>query len=169
MSKSWIWDIPHYYIPFMEVVPEEDCHEALKLSLDECNRLLLNVSEEQSNRAYEEGKWTLKEVVQHVCDTERIFNYRALCISRGEQSKLSGFDQDQYTKNANCDHRRLSDIVVELNAVRNSSRALFRSFTEEQMKMRGHANGFEVQPIFYAYLLSGHMRHHMNVIKERYL
>ncbi len=153
----------------MDIVPEENFLEGLKNSMQECQELIGSISDNLGNYAYETGKWTIKEVLQHICDAERIFQYRALCISRGEKRKLNGFDQDDYVANCAVDDRSLSSILDDYMTVRLSTISLFKSLNEEQLKLKGNASGFDSQPVFYGYLISGHLRHHLNVIKERYL
>jgi hypothetical protein len=169
MSKAWVKNTPHYYLRYYDLVPEDDYIEGLKNSLSECEKLFSSISEKQGNYAYGPNKWSIKEVLQHVSDTERIFQYRSLCIARGEQRKLEGFDQEDYTKNAEANNRSLASLLAEFKTIRASSISLFRYLTEDQMKAIGNANGFDAQAAFYVYLISGHLRHHLNVIKEKYL
>jgi hypothetical protein len=123
---------------------------------------------EKVNYAYEPGKWTIKQLFQHVIDTERIMAYRALAISRKEPASLLGFDENEYAKNAPATHRNWKDMLTEWRVVRQSTNLLFASFTEEQMKEMGKANGHPISVNALGFIIFGHALHHLHVIKERY-
>lgn len=169
MSKEWIEDVPDFYKGYLLLAEENNVAEGLTNSIIELNTALENVEEEAANSSYANGKWSLKEVLLHICDTERIFQYRMLSIARGEEQNLLGFDQDNYVAKSNANSRSLISLLEELNALRASGISLFNSLNEQTLKAKGMANGFMAQPIFYGYMLTGHMRHHIQVIKDRYL
>ena len=123
---------------------------------------------ERSNYAYAEDKWTIKQMLQHVMDTERIFAYRALAISRNEPATLLGFDENEYAKNATAAHRNWKDMLTEWRVLRQSTNLLFASFTEEQMKSMGNANGHPVSVNALGFIIFGHALHHLHILKERY-
>ncbi len=143
--------------------------ENLKKSQQEFNNILDNISKEKHNFAYEAGKWTLKELVQHTIDTERIFCYRALCFARNDKTDLPGFDQDLFSKNDNANRRDFSNLLAEMSAVRAASILLFESFTDDSLLRKGKASGKFMTVRALGYLFSGHQLHHLNVVKERYL
>ena len=143
--------------------------ENLKESKQEFNIVLENISKEKHNFAYEAGKWTLKELIQHTIDTERIFCYRALCFARNDKTDLPGFDQDLFSKNDNANRRDFSNLLAEMSAVRAASILLFESFTDEALLRKGKASGKFMTVRALGYLFSGHQLHHLNVVKERYL
>jgi hypothetical protein len=123
---------------------------------------------EKVNYAYAEGKWTIKQMLQHVIDTERIFAYRALAIARKEPASLLGFDENEYAKNGTAAHRNWKDMLIEWRVVRQSTNLLFASFTEEQLKLTGTANGNPISVNAIGFILFGHALHHLHILKERY-
>lgn len=118
--------------------------------------------------AYAAGKWTLKELLQHVTDTERVFIYRAMCVARGEKQSLPGFDEDMYAANSNANARSWKSLAEEFLAVRQSSRLLFESFTEEMLNQSGTANNRPIHVNAIGFILVGHALHHMHIARERY-
>jgi uncharacterized damage-inducible protein DinB len=122
----------------------------------------------KADYVYAEGKWTVKQVLGHMADTERVFAYRALAFSR-EATELPGFDQDVYMEKATFNDRPLEDIANEFKTVRESSLYLFSSMTEEQSTQKGIASGNPVSVRALAYLIAGHELYHINILKERYL
>ena len=133
--------------------------------------LIYSLPEKLLNHRYAEGKWSIKEVLVHVVDDERIFAYRALCYARGEQMGLPGFDQDAYAAHSQADERSLDNIFEEYEAVRRSTIALFNGLPEDSLSRIGNGSGSfagaSVRAM--AYHLAGHELHHINLIKERYL
>jgi hypothetical protein len=127
------------------------------------------VPAEKEAWAYAEGKWTIREVVGHLIDGERVFGYRALCIARGETQNLPGFEQDDYLRTSPYNHIELEDLLSELRLVRLSNIAMFRNLDEEAWNRVGIANNSEVTVRALAFIMAGHLRHHMNVLRERYL
>lgn len=123
---------------------------------------------EKVNHAYAPDKWTIKQMFQHVIDTERIFAYRALSISRKEPAALLGFDENEYAKNATAAHRNWKDMLTEWRVVRQSTNLLFASFTEEQMRQMGKASGHPISVNALGFIIFGHALHHLQVLKERY-
>lgn len=123
---------------------------------------------EKINDAYEEGKWTIKQMFQHVIDTERIFAYRALAIARKEMLALPGFDEKEYAKNATAANRNWKDMLIEWRMVRQSTNMLFASFTEEDMKQKGTASGNPISVNALGFIIFGHCLHHLHILKERY-
>jgi hypothetical protein len=168
MSKKWLENVPAYFDGYLNLVNEDNIMEAMKNSSEEFSAWAKNVSDDKGTYAYEDGKWTINELVQHMVDTERIFQYRSLSIARGEMNELPGFDHNSYAKNSKANIRKLSEIVAEFERLRLSSIDLFSSIGETNMKFKGMANGFVVQPVLYGFLISGHLRHHLNVLKARY-
>ena len=131
--------------------------------------MLARVPAEIEQYAYADGKWTIREIIGHLIDGERVFGYRALCIARGEKQNLPGFDQNDYMLTAPYNHIELEDLLSELRLVRLSNMAMFRSLDQEAWNRVGTANGNEITVRALAFIMGGHVRHHMNVLKERYL
>lgn len=127
------------------------------------------ISEEKSCYAYAPGKWTLKELLQHVIDAERIFNYRALAIARKETTSLPGFEENDYALNSNANERSWNNLTHELKAVRTSSIILFDSFNEEVFGYSGIANNNSITVNAIGFITVGHIYHHKKVIEDRYL
>jgi hypothetical protein len=158
-----------YYEKYISLVPAGDVVETLSGQLDETLTLLRGLSEAQGHSRYAPDKWSVKEVVGHVIDTERIFSYRALRFARNDQTPLSGYEQNDYVSAANFDRRPLSDIAAEFEHVRRATLALLRALDEEAWRRRGVANDNEVSVRALAYILAGHVTHHVQIIRTRYL
>ena len=158
-----------YAAGYVALVPRQDVLAALTNQLPETVALLSILSEEDGDLRYAPGKWSVKEVVGHVCDTERIFAYRALRISRNDPTPLAGFEQDDYVRGGPFAHCRLSDLVEEFTHIRRASLSLFRSLDETAWLRRGVANQNEVSVRAIAYIIAGHELHHRRVLQEKYL
>jgi hypothetical protein len=123
---------------------------------------------EKTNYAYGPDKWTIKQMFQHVIDTERIFAYRALAISRKEPNPIAGFDENEYAKNATAVNRNWKDMLTEWRVVRQSTNLLFASFNEDQLKCQGIASGSPMSVNALGFIIFGHALHHLHILKERY-
>ena len=158
---------PHYG-PYVALVPSEDLLTVLTDQAQATQRLLAGVSEERALYRYAPGKWSVKEVVGHVSDAERIFAYRALRFARGDRTPLPGFDEEAYAPAGRFDARPLGDLAAELDSVRKATVALFSGLDAEALVRRGPANNNEVSVRALAYVIAGHERHHMAILRERY-
>jgi len=158
-----------YHEAYISLVPEGAIDAVLADQLDGALELLTRISESRANHRYAADKWSIKEVVGHITDTERIFGDRVLRIARGDQARLPGFDQDSYVRAGEFDARTLADLAEELRAVRNSSLALLRSLGKDAWLRRGVANEVEISARALAYLMAGHAGHHINILKNKYL
>jgi hypothetical protein len=138
-------------------------------SQKEFENVLKNISLEKQNFAYAKGKWTIKEVIQHIIDTERVFNYRAMCFARNDKTSLPGFDHDLFIKNVNMDAIDYTDLLYEMEVLRKSTILLFKNFSEEALLRIGMGSGNKMSVRALGYLFSGHQIHHLNVVKELYL
>jgi uncharacterized damage-inducible protein DinB len=127
------------------------------------------LSDEQANFSYGEGKWSLKEVLGHLIDHERIFCYRALAIARGERQSLPGFEQDDYVKTAEFNQQKLSDLVEQYSINRSATISLFKNFTEGELHKVGMADNKNISVRALLFIIMGHEKHHIWIIKERYL
>ena len=158
-----------YFKKYVDQVPEEDLSAAFSNQLPVITDLLNSITEEKSMYAYDTGKWTLKELLQHMIDTERIFNYRALAIARKETVALPGFDENSYAANSNANSRSWRTLVDEFLAVRQSTQFLYNSFTDEALASSGTASNNRVTVNSLGFTTLGHFYHHKKVMKERYL
>ena len=158
-----------YYQGYVDQVSENDVIAVLRSELDDLDVLLDRVPAEKETYAYEEGKWTIRQVIGHLVDGERVFGYRAFCIARGEKQNLPGFEQDDYLQTAAYNHIALEDLLSEMRLVRLSNIAMFRTLDEVAWSRVGLANNNEVSVRAIAFIMAGHVRHHMNVLREKYL
>ena len=162
-------DYGEYYQKYIDLVPGDDIFRVLVEQNVESQNVLNSFSESKGNHSYAEGKWTVKEVIGHMMDVERIFAYRALCIARGETNPLPSMDQDTYVKNGNFNKRQLFDLNYEYRLIRESNILLFGSFDKSVLNNRGIASGYEVTVLALMYMTAGHEKHHLNVLLERYI
>lgn len=161
------------YAPFYETyigkIAGRDPIRLLESQVLELKALLSEVPDEQEEFRYAEGKWTIKEVVGHMIDAERVMAYRAMSIARGETQPLPGFEEDDYVKMANFNRRTLYDLGHEFGFVREATISLFKSFTEEDLDRRGTANKNPISVRALLYIIAGHHLHHDAVLRERYM
>lgn len=161
--------VPAYYHKYIQLVSETSLRDALQQHIQDFSSFLQTTPEDKWNGRYAEGKWSIKELVQHVTDTERIFTYRALCIARKDNTPLPGFDEKQYAANAKAERRTKVGLIAELQAVQQATQKLFESFDEEQLQASGMANGNPVYVEGIGYIIVGHTLHHKKILQERYL
>lgn len=153
---------------YVSHVSEDDIMPAMRSQIDALDVLLDRVAPELETYRYAEGKWSIREIVGHLIDGERVFGYRALCIARGETQNMPGFDQDEYMLSAPFDRIELEDLLSEFRLVRLSNIAMMRTFDETAWGRMGTANGNPISVRALAYIMVGHARHHMDVLRERY-
>lgn len=158
-----------YYHRYVQLVPDGNVVDTLERQLAETLELLGSISEEQAAHRYAEGKWSIKELVGHIADTERIFAYRALRIGRGDKTPLPGFEQDDYVPQGGFDGRTLVDIADEFANVRRATLSLFRSFPAEAWVRTGTASERPISVRAIAYITAGHELAHKAILRERYL
>ncbi len=159
---------PQYYQQYTGLLPDLELTELLQ-SQKEAMLSLFSPSEDVDiHFSYAEGKWTIAEVLQHMVDTERIFQYRALCISRKDQTSLPGFDQDRYVDASMANERSLSGLMDEYKAVRNSTISLFKSFSPEMMRFVGLSNGQDLSTAAAGFIIAGHEKHHLKLFRSNY-
>jgi len=158
-----------YYGKYVMLVPDGDLAATLSRQVHATLGLLSPLSEQRAGFSYAPGKWSIKEVVGHLIDSERVFAYRALRIGRDDKTPLPGFEQDDYVASANFNERTLSSLLEEFTAVRQATVQLFKNFEEKEWQRRGTANGQEITPLSLGYIVAGHELHHMDVLRTRYL
>lgn len=158
-----------YYEKYISLVPGDDAVAALKENLRTTSELLESISDDQSNSTYAEGKWSIKQLLGHVNDGERVFSYRAMCISRGDETPLPSFDQENYIRNFPFESLRWADLVAEFKAIRHSTIALLTQLPKAAWERRGTASNNPVSVLALAYIMAGHELHHVKILRERYL
>ncbi|WP_262906012.1 alpha/beta hydrolase-fold protein [Hymenobacter terricola] len=162
-------DFLPYAAGYINLVPDgTDPREALRSQPQEIHAAFAHLSEAQAEKAYAPGKWTLKEMLLHQIDSERVFAYRAMRFARGDGQNLPGFEQDDFVAHSGANSRSIVSLLAEYDATRAATVALFESFTEEQLSRRGAANGGPATVRALLYIVPGHERHHLNIIRERY-
>lgn len=162
-------EYPEFYAGYVAQVPDGDVVEALIGGAEIAAALLLDVDDETADRAYAPGKWTLKEVLLHCADAERIFAYRALRIARGDATPLPGWDENAYTPESGAADRSLESIIDELESVREATVTLLQGLPESAWSRSGTANGRPVTVRAIAWMMAGHLLHHLAIIQDRYL
>ncbi|HXO84898.1 MAG TPA: DinB family protein [Gemmatimonadales bacterium] len=161
-------EIPSHYVGYIKRVPETDPVIVCASQIEETATLLRGLSETDAMYRYGRGKWSIKEVVGHLADTERIMSYRALRIARGDVTPLPSFDENAYVPVAGFDNRSLADLVGELRTVRAATLALFRTFDGDAWLRRGTASGKPVSVRALGFMIPGHERHHVEILRTRY-
>ncbi|MFL5752848.1 MAG: DinB family protein [Bacteroidia bacterium] len=163
-------EYPEFYHTYVSKVPDgKSVIDFLKTQMEELVNLFSGIEDGEAEKAYAEGKWTIKELLCHIIDAERIFAYRALSFARQDKTTLPGFEEDDYAKYSNANERELTNLVEEFYHVRKSNIALFSSFNAETSKITGNANGKSISVRAIIYSIAGHAEHHKQVLKERYL
>ena len=158
-----------FYAGYVAGVPDGELLVLLRDQLAETEALLREFAGARADHRYAPGKWSVKEVVGHMADAERIFAYRALRFARGDRTPLPGFDENDYVRGSNASARALPEIAGELRSVRMASITLFAGLSEEALMRRGPANNAEVSVRALAWIIAGHERHHAKILRERYL
>jgi uncharacterized damage-inducible protein DinB len=169
LSKPKTNEYPPYYKEYVNNVPDGELLQILEDQQKETMKLLKALSEETAEYTYAPGKWTIKEVIGHITDTERIMCYRLLSIARGEQEMLPGYNDDEYVKRGQFNRFSLSDLLHHQSLVRQNTLLLLSSMDDEALRRRGNANGSEVTARALGYIIAGHEIHHRRMIEDRYL
>jgi len=169
MPRPDLSRIPQYYHKYINQAKEDDLVSALENNTHTFLSLLKIIPPDKRDHRYAEGKWTVKEVLQHIIDTERVFTYRALRFARKDQTPLPGYDQNIFAVSAKADKRNWDDLVDEFTYHRKATEIMFGSFDNEQMESAGIASDVSVYVLGIGYIIAGHCAHHMNILKEKYL
>jgi len=169
MPRPDLSRVPESYHNYINHVKENDLMVAFKKETPAFIRFFEGIPKEKQDYRYSVGKWTIKEILQHIIDGERVFDYRALCFARKDPAPLPGFDENIFAENAKADTRNWNDLLEEFKAVRKGSELLFASFDEEQLNTSGIASNHSNYVLAFGYIIVGHSIHHQKVIKERYL
>lgn len=158
-----------FYAGYIRQSSGRELFELFQGGREKVDHLIDTLDETSATYRYAPGKWSIREIIGHLIDTERIMGYRALAISRGEQTELPGYDHDQYVKEANFDTITLQQFRVDYNHVRSSTESLFQSFSDEMLLKKGKASGSPFTVRALGYVIAGHELHHLKVLEERYL
>ena len=172
MKKSELrnGEFGEFYSGYISRVDDDaELVESMEQNTSEFVEFLKSIPSEKWNHRYKPEKWTILEMIQHIIDTERIFQYRALCFARNEQKPLPGFDQDLYVLNSKSEHRSGEDLINEFETVRRSGIYLFKSFTDKMLSIEGNMNDVNTSPRAIGFIMVGHVKHHLDVLKNRYL
>jgi hypothetical protein len=156
-----------YFQPYIDLAPEDDVLEALERQIGETLALMRGVSDAQGNERHPPYKWSVKEVIGHLADGERVLGYRALCFARGDATPLPGYDETSYLQSTHFDRRKLSDLLSEFEIVRRSHIPFFRALTEQEWSRKGVANGRSISVRALAFVIVGHGRHHTRILQRR--
>lgn len=167
MNRPQTQEYPEWYDKYISLVTG-DVIEILEKQVSEFSDFI-NSLVGKGDYAYAPGKWTIKELIGHLIDTERIMVFRLLCFARGEQASIPGFDEDAYVAAAHFNDRSLLSLSEEFSLLRKSNLYLIKSLSEEELAKSGTSNGNRMTVNAFVYVLAGHIMHHVNVIKERYL
>ena len=167
MRKSDINPMPGYYDRYINLVPDVELSQAFDDSIRQLNDLDRTALARIADKSYAPGKWTIKDIIQHMTDGERIMTYRALMFARRDPS-APGFDQELFAVNANANRRTFDDLLDELISVRRATKMLYDSFNDDMLLARGLSWEHEVSVLDLGFIIVGHQIHHMNVIAERY-
>jgi len=163
---------PGEYAPFYNTyvsLIDGDIINLLTQLKDSTYQFFTALPADKADYAYADGKWTIKELLGHMIDAERVFAFRILCFSRGDQNNLPGFDENDYVDNADFNNRTMTDLAEEFRTVRTANLFMLKSLTAEQSMLIGTANNYAVSVRALAYIMAGHELHHLRIIKERYL
>jgi DinB superfamily len=161
--------VPSFYHNYISQVPDNDLMTAFKNQTPIFIDFIKGIPANKINYAYAPNKWTIKEMLQHIIDAERVFCYRALRFARKDPTPLHGFDENLFAQNSKADKRNWDDLIEEFKTVRKATEWLYRSFDEEQLSATGVANNSSNYVLAFGYISIGHSIHHTNIIKERYL
>lgn len=161
--------VPPFYKNYVKQVEETDLIQALRISGHRTLELLHTVPDTKKDFRYAEGKWTIREVLCHMIDAERIFAYRALRFARNDKTALAGWEENEYAPQANASNRSLSKIAAEMAHLRSTTIDLYEGFTPEMLSRKGIANNNELSVSVLGFVIAGHETHHCHILKERYL
>ncbi len=158
-----------FYQGYIKKAPDENVVKAIEKNARNFRKLLKSIPKKKVDHAYAEGKWTVRELLQHVIDAERVFAYRATSIARKDPTPLPSFDENSWAANSQASKRHWKEMIEEFRSLREANESLFSSFSEEQLRLIGTASNKQVNVLALGYILAGHVEHHIDIIKERYL
>lgn len=169
MTRPEKTEYAEFYADYIRLVEESNVISSLEKQIAGVQNLFAGISAEKENFRYAQNKWTVKELLGHLIDGERVFSYRALRISRGDETPLAGFEENQYVANGNFSDSSFDDLLEEFTALRRANVLMFKNFSEAMWLRRGTASDQTVSVRALAFMMVGHVRHHTNILRERYL
>lgn len=169
MTRPDIASVPEFYKAYVHLVKDMDLSSALRHAGDQVQRLLETLPEEKGTFRYKEGKWSIKEVLNHMMDAERVFAYRALRFSRNDETPLHPFEENDYATEANAHARTIQQLAGEMRRLRETTIDLYSSFSPAMLQRVGTASGKRISVLNLGYIIAGHDLHHRSVLMERYL
>ena len=169
MKRPETTEFAPYYNTYISLVEDDNVIPALKAQSAELRAVFSAIPEEKGTFAYADGKWTIKEVLSHLIDGERMFAYRILRISRGDETPIEGFEQDGYIENSNANNRPFAELLEEFDLQRRSNLMLLNNLSDEASRRMGTASGLPVSARALTYIMAGHIRHHIDILNQRYL
>ncbi len=168
MKRTELTQMPEYFDRYINQTDDVEMLEAIQISIDEIDQFPIDKWKALGDQVYAPGKWTVKDILQHLIDTERIFSYRVLAIARNEKQALPGYEEDEYASAADTSVRTLEDLITELRYLHLSVLSMFKSFTPEMLNRLGKGFKGYYSVASLGFMLPGHQRHHIKVIEERY-
>jgi hypothetical protein len=168
MMKSDINPMPDYFEKYIQLVTEDYLGVAFKNSLTAIETIDINHFQKIGDKVYAPGKWTIKDILQHLIDSERVFSYRAMRFARADSTELPGYDENLYAKTADASSRSLESILSEFESVRASTMYLFESFSTQALLRVGTCNDKQISVLGLGFTIIGHQIHHFNVINDKY-
>lgn len=168
MTKSEINPMPQFFDRYINQVEEESLMEGLENSLQILNQIDVEKLKAIGNKVYAEGKWTVNDIIQHIIDNERIMAYRALRFSRNDKTELPGYDEELFGRHTTANSRTIENLIEELITVRASTLFLFKSFDSKMILNQSICFGQTISALALGFVIVGHQKHHLNVIKEKY-
>ncbi|MFM9905802.1 MAG: DinB family protein [Pyrinomonadaceae bacterium] len=169
MNRPETNEFAPYYNIYISLIEDGEVIPVLDAQPDELRSVFSDVPEEKGTFAYEAGKWTVKEVLSHLIDGERMFAYRILRVSRGDETPIEGFEQDGYIENSNANNRSFAELIEEFDLQRRSNMLLINNLSDEGSRRIGTASDKSVSVRALTYIMAGHVQHHLGILKERYL
>lgn len=158
-----------FYAPYVQTLENVILLEELEISVHRLRNFVQEIPMDKYDYQYAEGKWTIKDILQHLIDSERVFAYRALRFARRDFTPLPGFEENDYAEVANGSKRSIRDLLTELGIVREATLCLFRTFSDETLQLKGIASGREMSVRALGFIIIGHQNHHQQIFQERYL
>ncbi len=162
-------DYDPYFERYIKLIEGDDIIKILYEQNKITRELIKSISDYKGNYRYDDTKWTIKEVIGHILDSERILAYRALSLARGEKKSLPGYDHEDYVREGNFNSRELLELSFEFKLLRESNLLQFKNFSEDMLRKKGLADESSVTVLALLYIIAGHEKHHINVLEERYL